>query len=170
MHSGLRLQKEQPGFSIGLRVEGGRRSCTDSGLPQLVPLKQLPPQMMDILSKSSGWTNIFIYPGYEFKAIDGMITNFSCQNRLWYVRQCVSRQRTCFKGLSSAVTERYRFSWRCNVHHLRFTLGRKKNLTAIRYELIKTCKQTGARLGRVHTPHGFILIPRHLCQLEHSHM
>lgn len=30
----------------------------------------------------------------------------------------------------------------------------KKILTAIRYELIKTCKQTGARLGRVHTPHG----------------
>jgi queuine tRNA-ribosyltransferase len=30
----------------------------------------------------------------------------------------------------------------------------EKNLTAIRYELIKTCKQTGARLGRVHTPHG----------------
>ncbi len=27
-------------------------------------------------------------------------------------------------------------------------------MTAIRYELIKTCKQTGARLGRVHTPHG----------------
>ncbi|WP_249652363.1 S-adenosylmethionine:tRNA ribosyltransferase-isomerase, partial [Lysinibacillus sp. D4A1_S13] len=24
----------------------------------------------------SGWTSIFIYPGYEFKAIDGMITNF----------------------------------------------------------------------------------------------
>ena len=23
-----------------------------------------------------GWTNIFIYPGYEFKGIDGMITNF----------------------------------------------------------------------------------------------
>jgi queuine tRNA-ribosyltransferase len=30
----------------------------------------------------------------------------------------------------------------------------ENNLTAIRYELIKTCKQTGARLGRVHTPHG----------------
>ena len=27
-------------------------------------------------------------------------------------------------------------------------------MTAIRYEFIKTCKQTGARLGRVHTPHG----------------
>ena len=27
-------------------------------------------------------------------------------------------------------------------------------MTAIRYEFIKICKQTGARLGRVHTPHG----------------
>lgn len=28
------------------------------------------------------------------------------------------------------------------------------SLTAIKYELIKTCKQTGARLGKIHTPHG----------------
>ena len=27
------------------------------------------------------------------------------------------------------------------------------------YELIKTCKQTGARLGRLHTPHGVIDTP-----------
>ncbi|RSK27995.1 tRNA guanosine(34) transglycosylase Tgt [Bacillus sp. HMF5848] len=32
-------------------------------------------------------------------------------------------------------------------------------MAAIRYELIKTCKQTGARLGRVHTPHGTIETP-----------
>src|SRR5699024_264143 len=31
---------------------------------------------------------------------------------------------------------------------------RKTNMTAIRYKHIKTCKQTGARLGKVHTPHG----------------
>ncbi|MCF6092751.1 tRNA guanosine(34) transglycosylase Tgt [Microaerobacter geothermalis] len=30
---------------------------------------------------------------------------------------------------------------------------------AIRYELIKTCKQTGARLGRLHTPHGVVDTP-----------
>lgn len=30
---------------------------------------------------------------------------------------------------------------------------------AVRYELIKTCKQTGARLGRLHTPHGIIETP-----------
>ena len=30
---------------------------------------------------------------------------------------------------------------------------------AIRYEHIKTCKQTGARLGKLHTPHGVIDTP-----------
>ncbi|MBO7745510.1 tRNA guanosine(34) transglycosylase Tgt [Paenibacillus sp. MWE-103] len=32
-------------------------------------------------------------------------------------------------------------------------------MVAITYELLKTCKQTGARLGRVHTPHGVIETP-----------
>ena len=32
-------------------------------------------------------------------------------------------------------------------------------MTAITYELIKTCKQTGARLGIVHTPHGSFETP-----------
>ncbi len=32
-------------------------------------------------------------------------------------------------------------------------------MTAIRYELIKTCKQTGARLGKLHTPHGTVDTP-----------
>ena len=30
---------------------------------------------------------------------------------------------------------------------------------AVRYELIKTCKQSGARLGKLHTPHGVIETP-----------
>ncbi|MHB8062074.1 MAG: tRNA guanosine(34) transglycosylase Tgt, partial [Ruminiclostridium sp.] len=32
-------------------------------------------------------------------------------------------------------------------------------MAAVTYELIKTCKQTGARLGKVHTPHGSIDTP-----------
>lgn len=32
-------------------------------------------------------------------------------------------------------------------------------MSAIRYELIKKCKQTGARLGRVYTPHGYFDTP-----------
>jgi len=34
-----------------------------------------------------------------------------------------------------------------------------ETVSAIRYELIKTCKQTGARLGRLHTPHGTFETP-----------
>ncbi|HIW32635.1 MAG TPA: tRNA guanosine(34) transglycosylase Tgt [Candidatus Paenibacillus intestinavium] len=37
-------------------------------------------------------------------------------------------------------------------------IGRVNNL-AIRYEFIKQCKQSGARLGRIHTPHGIIETP-----------
>mgnify|MGYP000661830075 CR=1 FL=1 len=28
------------------------------------------------MTASAGWTNIFIYPGYRFKVLDGLITNF----------------------------------------------------------------------------------------------
>ena len=35
----------------------------------------------------------------------------------------------------------------------------RKYMYAVKYELIKTCKQTGARLGRLHTPHGVIETP-----------
>jgi len=38
---------------------------------------------------------------------------------------------------------------------------------AIRYELLHTCKQTGARLGIVHTPHGSFETPA-LCLLAHK--
>lgn len=38
-------------------------------------------------------------------------------------------------------------------------MERSESMTAIKYELIKTCKQTGARLGRVHTPHGSFETP-----------
>jgi len=36
---------------------------------------------------------------------------------------------------------------------------RKRDNVAVKYELIKECKQSGARLGRVHTPHGVIETP-----------
>ena len=40
--------------------------------------------MMENFKQTSGWTNIFIYPGYEFKAIDGMITNSIYQSHIDY--------------------------------------------------------------------------------------
>jgi S-adenosylmethionine:tRNA ribosyltransferase-isomerase len=57
-----------------------------------------------------GWTDIFIYPGYRFKAIDGMITNFHLPKStlIMLVSAFLGRERT-LAAYEEAVRERYRF-------------------------------------------------------------
>ncbi|MBQ3849745.1 MAG: tRNA guanosine(34) transglycosylase Tgt, partial [Clostridia bacterium] len=40
---------------------------------------------------------------------------------------------------------------------------KQNNNTPVTYELVKTCKQTGARLGILHTPHGDVETPAYMC-------
>lgn len=59
---------------------------------------------------SSGWTNIFIYPPYDFKAVDGLITNFHLpkSSLIMLVSALVDRE-TILSVYNQAVQERYRF-------------------------------------------------------------
>lgn len=58
----------------------------------------------------SGWTNIFIYPGYEFQAIDGLITNFHLpKSTLVMLVSAFSSKDIILKAYSEAVREGYRF-------------------------------------------------------------
>lgn len=58
----------------------------------------------------SGWTNIFIYPGYEFKAIDGMITNFHLpKSTLIMLVSALAGRDHVLNAYNKAVEERYRF-------------------------------------------------------------
>ncbi|RLQ98086.1 tRNA preQ1(34) S-adenosylmethionine ribosyltransferase-isomerase QueA [Falsibacillus albus] len=58
----------------------------------------------------SGWTNIFIYPGYEFKAIDGMITNFHLpKSTLIMLVSALAGRENVLHAYNTAVKERYRF-------------------------------------------------------------
>ncbi|SFA94551.1 MULTISPECIES: tRNA preQ1(34) S-adenosylmethionine ribosyltransferase-isomerase QueA [unclassified Bacillus (in: firmicutes)] len=58
----------------------------------------------------SGWTNIFIYPGYEFKAIDGMITNFHLpRSTLIMLVSALAGRENILHAYTTAVEERYRF-------------------------------------------------------------
>jgi S-adenosylmethionine:tRNA ribosyltransferase-isomerase len=58
----------------------------------------------------SGWTNIFIYPGYEFKAIDGMITNFHLpKSTLIMLVSALAGRENVLRAYNTAVSERYRF-------------------------------------------------------------
>ena len=61
-------------------------------------------------SESSGWTNIFIYPGYTFKAIDGMITNFHLpKSTLIMLVSALAGRENVLQAYNTAVSERYRF-------------------------------------------------------------
>lgn len=59
---------------------------------------------------SSGWTDIFIYPGFEFKAIDGLITNFHLpKSTLVMLVSAFSLRQFVLSAYRHAVAEKYRF-------------------------------------------------------------
>ena len=58
----------------------------------------------------SGWTNIFIYPGYKFKAIDYQITNFHLpKSTLIMLVSALAGRENILNAYNIAVKERYRF-------------------------------------------------------------
>lgn len=58
----------------------------------------------------SGWTDIFIYPGYEFQAIDGMVTNFHLpKSTLIMLVSALAGRENVLRAYEEAVKERYRF-------------------------------------------------------------
>ncbi len=63
-----------------------------------------------ILSERSGWTDIFIYPGYRFKAVDALVTNFHLpQSTLIMLVSALAGREHVLAAYEEAVRERYRF-------------------------------------------------------------
>lgn len=59
---------------------------------------------------SSGWTDIFIYPPYQFKAINGLITNFHLpKSTLIMLVSALADRETVLHAYREAVREQYRF-------------------------------------------------------------
>ena len=62
------------------------------------------------LEACSGWTNIFIYPGYKFKCIDALITNFHLpESTLIMLVSALAGRENILNAYKTAVEERYRF-------------------------------------------------------------
>ena len=60
--------------------------------------------------ETSGWTDIFIYPGYKFKAIDAQITNFHLpKSTLIMLVSAFATKEIILKAYEEAVRKRYRF-------------------------------------------------------------
>ncbi len=63
-----------------------------------------------VLRAGSGWTDIFIYPGYEFRLTDCLITNFHLpESTLLMLVSALAGRERILKAYEEAVKERYRF-------------------------------------------------------------
>ena len=62
------------------------------------------------MRESAGWTSIFIYPGYRFKVLDCLITNFHLpQSTLVMLVSALAGREHILSAYEEAVRERYRF-------------------------------------------------------------
>ena len=62
------------------------------------------------MTERSGWTNIFIYPGYHFKVLDALVTNFHLpQSTLIMLVSALAGREHVLAAYEEAVKERYRF-------------------------------------------------------------
>ncbi|MBX9954182.1 tRNA preQ1(34) S-adenosylmethionine ribosyltransferase-isomerase QueA [Peribacillus simplex] len=63
-----------------------------------------------VFKEENGWTSIFIYPGYEFKGIDAMITNFHLpKSTLIMLISALAGREHVLHAYETAVEEKYRF-------------------------------------------------------------
>ena len=62
------------------------------------------------ITDDSGFTDIFIYPGYKFKCIDGLITNFHLpESTLIMLVSALAGRENTLRAYNEAIRERYRF-------------------------------------------------------------
>ena len=62
------------------------------------------------MEPKAGWTNIYIYPGYKFKVMDGLVTNFHLpESTLIMLVSAFAGREHVLAAYRKAVEEKYRF-------------------------------------------------------------
>ena len=109
MHSEFyRITQETADLINQTRAQGGR--IISVGTTSTRTLESVAQKFGGELQEDSGWTDIFIFPGYEFKAIDGLITNFHLpKSTLVMLVSALSNRDHILNAYQQAVNERYRF-------------------------------------------------------------
>ena len=108
MHSELcMMSKETADLLNETKAAGGRVICV--GTTSCRTLESLVNDDGSFAEKSK-WTEIFIYPGYQFKAMDGLITNFHLpESTLVMLVSAFAGRENVLSAYEQAVKERYRF-------------------------------------------------------------
>lgn len=108
MHSEYyELNAENAGIINDARRNGGRIICV--GTTSTRTLESIM-QKKGRIEEDSGWTDIFIYPGYKFLITDGLITNFHLpESTLLMLVSAFAGRDNIMKAYREAIKERYRF-------------------------------------------------------------
>ena len=108
MHSEFYVVSEAAADTINeARAAGGRVVCV--GTTSTRTLESVAAEDGTI-SPCSGWTDIFIYPGYKFKVTDCLITNFHLpESTLLMLVSALSSRDIMLNAYDEAIKERYRF-------------------------------------------------------------
>lgn len=108
MHSEYyRISEEAAGIINQTKREGGCVVCVGTTSCRTI---ESAADENGLLKPSRGWTDIFIYPGYEFRVMDALITNFHLPEStlLMLVSALAGRERV-LHAYEEAIRERYRF-------------------------------------------------------------
>ncbi len=108
MHSEFCIVPEETADIVNrTRAAGGRVLCV--GTTSCRTLESFAAED-GTMKPSSGWTDIFIYPGFRFKVMDGLITNFHLpQSTLIMLVSAFAGREHVLAAYEEAVRERYRF-------------------------------------------------------------
>lgn len=108
MHSEFYMIDEKAAEKInGAKVRGGRIICVGTTSCRTI---ESAADENGHLKACSGWTEIFIYPGYTFKVLDGLITNFHLpESTLIMLVSALAGREHVLAAYEEAVRERYRF-------------------------------------------------------------
>ena len=108
MHSEFYMVEEEEAEKINrAKRAGGRIICV--GTTSCRTLESAAGED-GVLRAGSGWTDIFIYPGYEFKILDCLVTNFHLpESTLVMLVSALAGREHVLNAYEEAVKERYRF-------------------------------------------------------------
>ena len=108
MHSEFYMIDEQAAKIINeTKQQGGRQICVGTTSCRTI---ESAAKEDGTLEASSGWTEIFIYPGYEFKVLDALITNFHLpESTLLMLVSALAGREHILAAYEEAVQEGYRF-------------------------------------------------------------
>ena len=108
MHSEFYMVEESEAEKINqTKRDGGRVICVGTTSCRTIESAS---DENGILKAGSGWTDIFIYPGYQFKILDCLITNFHLpESTLVMLVSALAGREHVLAAYEEAVKERYRF-------------------------------------------------------------